>query len=143
MSTLGDLGIGVCVLLETWLSKGDSTVLAEIKDFGFEVRSRRRRSDNKGGGVAIIYKTHVDIRIVRIKHKFISFEHMISTFTTKDKLFRIVNVYRPDYSQKHRVTPNMFFEEFLKLLDDILLLPGILNLTRDFNLLRTIMHLPY
>ena len=62
-----DLDIDVCVLKETWLSRGDSTVLAEIKDFAYEVRSRRRRSDNKGGGVAI---THVDIRIVRIKHTF-------------------------------------------------------------------------
>ena len=60
MSKLDDLGIDVCVLQETWLSKGDSTVLAEIKDFGFEVRSRRRMSDNKGGGVAITYKTHVE-----------------------------------------------------------------------------------
>jgi hypothetical protein len=90
-------------------------------------------NDNKGGGVAIIYKTHVDIRTVRSKLTFVSFEHMITTITTKDKLFRIVNVYRPDYSQKHRITPNMFFEEFIKLLDDIVLLPGILILTGDFN----------
>ena len=54
---------------------------------------------------------------------------MISTITTKDKLLRIVNVYRPNYSQKHRVTPNVFFEEFLKLLDAIVLLPGILILS--------------
>ena len=58
---------------------------------------------------------------------------MISTITTKDKLFRIVNVYRPDYSQKHQVTPNMFFEEYLKILDEIVLLPRVLILTGDFN----------
>ena len=56
MSKLYDLDIDVYVLQGTWISKGDSTVLAEIKDFGYEVRSRRRRSDNKGGDVAIIYK---------------------------------------------------------------------------------------
>ena len=84
----------ISVLMSVYFKKPDSVrviLLAEIKDFGFEVRS----SDNKGGGVAIIYKAHVDIRIIQSKHM------SISSITTKDKLFRIVNVYRPDYYEKH------------------------------------------
>jgi exonuclease III len=132
VSKLDELDIDICMLQETWLTKGDDSVIAEIKDYGFEINSRRRTSRSIGGGVAVLYKPYIDIRVNKNK-TFTSFEHMIATVNSKNKLYRIINIYRPDYSQKHRVTPITFFVEFSKLLDEIIHLPGVLIITGDFN----------
>ena len=59
---------------------------------------------------------------------------MINTVDTRNHLYRIINVYRPEYSKKHKVTINTFFKEFTELLDDVVHLPGLLIITGDFNI---------
>ena len=132
LSKLDELNIDVCLLQETWLNKGDESIIAEIRDYGYEIESRRRTNYRKGGGVAVLYKSHIDI-CVKKSGRFISFEHMLINIRTKNKLFRIINLYRPDYSTKHRVTPAIFFEEFCNLLSELVPLPGVLIITGDFN----------
>ena len=84
------------MLQETWLNRGDNSVIAEIMDRGYEVKSKRREKGNTGGGVAILFKPHIRLEAAKDKNKYTSFEHIISTLTSRDKLFRIINIYRPD-----------------------------------------------
>ena len=46
---------------------------------------------------------------------------------------RIIAVYRPPYSEAHPVTANMFFDEFANYLENVVMCPGILVITGDFN----------
>ena len=133
ISKLEELDTDICMLQETWLNRGDNSVIAEIMDRGYEVKSKRREKGNTGGGVAILFKPHIRLEAAKDKNKYTSFEHIISTLTSRDKLFRIINIYRPDYSKNRRITPNTFFEEFTKMLDEVVILPGILIIVGDLN----------
>ena len=78
-SKLEELQVDVCMLQETWLSKGDESVIAEIKDYGFEMITRRRPTGRKGGGVAVMYKSYINMRMIKSKTNFKSIEHLICT----------------------------------------------------------------
>ena len=49
MLKLDDMNIDICCLQETWLSKTDTSVLAEINEFGYEIKSKPRSGMKKGG----------------------------------------------------------------------------------------------
>ena len=132
-SKLNELDIDSCMLQESWLSKGDDSVIAEIKDHGFEILSKRRSTGSRGGGLAVLYKTFINVRMFKRKENYTSFEYMIFTITAKYKLISVILIYRPDYSKKHKVNSSTFLKKFSKLLDDITSLPGILVITADFN----------
>ena len=91
-SKLDELDIDVCMLQETWLSRGDESVIAEIKDHGFEILSKRRTTGSRGGGVAVLYTTFINVRMLKRKENYTSFEYMIFTITTKYKLIRVINI---------------------------------------------------
>ena len=81
-SKLDELDIDICMLQETWLSRGDESVIAEIKDHGFEILSKRRAT---GSGVAVLYKTFINVRMLKRKVNYTLLEYMILTITTKYK----------------------------------------------------------
>ena len=51
---LTDFDTDVCFLTETWLRKGDTSKVAEIKDLEYELFHQSR--PGRGGGVAIAFK---------------------------------------------------------------------------------------
>lgn len=48
--------------------------------------------------------------------------------------FRIVNIYRPPYSEEHKVTTSVFFTEFANYVETFLLCKEQLLITGDFNI---------
>ena len=129
---LKDNDIDICMLQETWLNKGDSSVMQEIKDHGYNIISQRRLRGDVGGGVAILFKPHIVVRKCK-PVRYESFEYICCTVHTRDKTFRIVNIYRLQYSRKHPVTKKMFLNDFSELMEQIISLPGSLIVTGDFN----------
>ena len=84
-SKLRELDIDVCILQETWLSRGDESVIAEIKNHGFKILSKGRTTGSRGGGLAVLYKTFINVRMLKRKDNHTSFEYMIFSITTKYK----------------------------------------------------------
>ena len=62
-----DNNIKVALLQETWLNDGDGAVIAEIKDYNYQIITQNRIDRDIGGGVAIIY--HPQIPVKRMAHK--------------------------------------------------------------------------
>ena len=93
---LKDNDIDICMLQETWLNKGDSSVMQEIKDHGYNIISQRRLRGDVGGGVAILFKPHLVVRKCK-PVRYESFEYICCTVHTRNKTFRIVNIYRLQY----------------------------------------------
>ena len=89
---LQDSGTDICFLTETWLRKGDTSKIAEIKDFGFNVMHQSRAG--RGGGVAIAFKKNIHItRNKALKYK--SFEVLESALTSSaSKPLRLTCIYR-------------------------------------------------
>ena len=100
--------------------ENDNAKLKEIKEFGFEVISNPRKH-RSGGGIAIIYKNDLKIKCNNNLTKYKCFQVMECTMNSEEGLIRLVNVYRPPYSQKARFTEAHFmkeFEDYLKCLDE-------------------------
>ena len=133
MSYVVGNNIDLAILQETWLKKADRSIIAEIKEYGYDVISYRRSRRHEGGGVAIIYKSNLNVQRVKSRQNYKSFEHVECLVRTKDHIFRLVNIYRAEYSLKHKVTANMFFEEFSEFTGQILAIPGDPIIAGDLN----------
>ena len=134
MSLLEDQDIDIALLQETWLNKGDSAVLAEIKDHGFDVIHANRTMRDIGGGVTVIFKPEMNLKRSQRKESHKSFEVNITILKGRNTNIKIVNLYRTPYTKKHRVTPKTFLKEFENLLETLALYSGQLLIVGDFNM---------
>ena len=121
------------MIQESWLKENDDAKLAEIKGLGYKPVSNPRKKRG-GGGVAVIHKKHLKLKINQKAPKFKSFECMEVTLKTNDELIRLTNIYRPEYSKKHRYTATEFLSEFEEYLCCMITKPGETIFMGDFNI---------
>ena len=95
--------------------------------------SYRKPRKHFGGGVAVLYKSHLKVDKVTSKSHYKSFEHIECLIRSQTEVYRFANIYRKEYSTKHKVTANEFMEEFAGYLDLIITKPGIPMIVGDFN----------
>lgn len=127
---LSDSNINVCLLTETWLRKGDTSKIAEIKRFGYNIMHQSRAG--RGGGVAIAYKKHLSVTR-RSTKKYKSFELIESVMeSTSKELLRLSCVYRSCTAKSSNIPD--FCEEFEDYLDSLVDLPGKIMIAGDFNI---------
>jgi len=127
---LSDHNIEVGFLTETWLRKGDSSKIAEIKDLGFNIIHHSR--PGRGGGVAIAYKKNLTA-YRRASKSFGSFEHIECTMASSgNELLRLVCIYRSCTAALSTVSN--FCHDFDDYLDELIQLPGKLIIAGDFNI---------
>ena len=127
---LTDLDTDVCFISETWLRKGDTSKIKEIKELGFNIIHKSRAG--KGGGVAFIFKK--GIRIICQKTKcyksFEVIEGILESNTTD--ILRISCIYRPGTGKYGKVVD--FCSEFEEYLSKMTHLPGRPLIAGDFNI---------
>ena len=128
MDYLSDNDIGILALCESWLSDKNCPTTAKIKAHGFKIE-HNFRSDRRGGGTALIFKSCYSLYKVTLKGKFSTFEYTVASLKTGSRhriLFLVL--YR---------TGNLT-SEFNKELDDILSqvfsLSDSIILAGDFNI---------
>ena len=88
ISYLEEKHTDIGVLQETWLTKGDKNIIAEIKELGYGVHNLIRTT-GRGGGVAIVYKPKLDVKRYKITTKFKSFEVICSSFTLNKRNIKL------------------------------------------------------
>ena len=132
MEHLTDESCDICLIQETFLREEEKAKLQEIQDYGWNIISNPRKH-RSGGGVAILYRKHLKIQTNLKVTKPKSFQVMEVTICTKTGMMRLVNVYRPGYSQKARHTACFFLEEFGEYLDELAMKPGEPIIAGDFN----------
>jgi len=92
-----------------------------------------RISRTVGGGVCVLIK-----KGFRVKHHdgqdFGSFDYLDMTVTSGAQALRLFTLYRPPYSKRNKLTTTMFLEDFSTLLESIILIPGPIIITGDFNI---------
>ena len=83
--------IGVC---ETWLTDSTNPITATIKSFGYDI-IHNFRTDQRGGGTAIVYKSSYRLSMLSIARQFNTFEHTAVSLKTHTSVkVVIVVVYR-------------------------------------------------
>ena len=63
-----------------------------------------------------------------------SFEFSEWTVKVHDRFMRYVIVYRPPYSSLRPVSTSVLFDEFSQFLENVVMFPEALVISRDFNL---------
>ena len=127
---LSDANINVCLLTETWLRKGDTSKISEIKELGFKIIPQSRKG--RGGGVAIAYKKDLEFTRKPTRN-FTSFELVESVLnSSSNELLRFCCVYRSCTVKLSKISD--FCEEFDSYLDSLMHLPGKVVIAGDFNI---------
>ena len=102
---------------ESWLKEDDQAKLSEIEDLGYKIISAPRKNRG-GGGLAVLYKGLLNVKIHKTSKRFKSLESMEVIVKGENELIRFINLYRPPYSRKHKFTVKDFtceLEQYLNL----------------------------
>ena len=127
-----DHDIDIMALTESWLSTDDLVHISDMTPSGYSL-VQKPRTDRPGGGIALIFKTHLKIKqLTSLDH--VSFENMEFPVTSTNSSVRLVILYRTPYSQSHKVTTGVFLREFSEFMESRIACPGSLVITGDFNL---------
>ena len=125
-----DAKIDVCLLTETWLRKGDSSKIAEIKQLGYNIHHQSRAG--RGGGVAIAFKKHLNFT-KRVTNKYKSFELIECVISSgNNNVLRLCCIYRTCTAKTSNVPD--FCEDFDDYLESLVHLPGKVIIAGDFNI---------
>ena len=96
--------------------------------------SSPRTSGRERGGLAVIYKPSLKLKLNKKTESYQTIECMELTLQTEEELLRFVNVYRPPYSKKHQYTELAFLMEFEEFAQDLVTQPGVPIMAGDFNM---------
>ena len=86
--------IDLCFLQETFMSVNDTAILSEVKKLGFKMLSDPR-SNGLHGGLGLIYKPQINIKLARnsaTNKTFKTFEYTEFTMKSNQGLVRFCNL---------------------------------------------------
>ena len=113
----------VMVLTETWLGHEDQVIINEITPPQYTFFNVPGPADIHGG-IAILCKAQLNLRLVPITFDFSTFEY--SVIADLKRCIHYVIIYRPPPSVKNQLKTSTFLTDFDNFLDAINILPGIL-----------------
>ena len=58
---LKDKDCDLCFVTEAWVKLQHGSVLAEIRDAGFDIKLQPRKGSRRGGGVCVLYKLGINV----------------------------------------------------------------------------------
>jgi len=126
--------LDILMLQETFMKIKDDAKVKELEDHGISFLSCPRTSGRERGGLAVIFKPTIKLKLNKKVEKYQSFEYMEMTLETEEELLRLVNVYHPPYSKGHPYTELHFVTEFEDFLETVVTKPGVPVLAGDFNM---------
>ena len=105
--------IDIWLITETWIQTDqDLQILyANISGLGYKVIDKCRENQQEGG-IACIYKEHLDIRVYTKDNAYTSFECLTVKLMIKSKFHWISIIYRLPYSNRHPIPTSTFIDEF-------------------------------
>lgn len=120
-------------ITETWLNPNDDAVRVELCPAGYRLVDHPRTS-RQGGGTALLYRDSFNVtKMDGGEKESFEFSEWLVQLTSSYNI-RVVVLYRPPYSEEHRVTMNAFFSEFSDYLETVVLSKEPLIIVGDFNI---------
>ena len=120
-------------ITETWLKSIDDSIRAQLCLPGYKFYDRPREA-KCGGGTALLYRDSLNISKGNYGQKeSFEFSEWILKSTGSCNV-RLIILYRPPYSDNHRVPVNVFLNEFSHYMESLVLSKDHLLLVGDFNL---------
>ena len=128
--------VDLMCITETWYKadeKRNSVAIAEVTPPGYRTEHIPRVT-GRGGGVAIIHKQSITVKLPTNKPSFSSFEHLQAQLIKDSIHFNIIVIYRPQPSKKNKTTFTQFIDDFSSLLQTLATQKGKLLILGDFNI---------
>ena len=119
--------LDLCILTKTWIKECDTITPTRLCPNGYKSLSISRQ-DRVGGGIAIVYKSDLNISITS-SQPFKTMELSCFSISTGNRLINLITIYRPPDSNVLE-----FCNELAKLLETNINLSGELILLGDFNI---------
>lgn len=120
-------------ITETWLGTAvDKGVVSELTPDGYMI-NHVARNERKGGGVALIYNTNLDVKLIKAGQTFTHFELLQCNIGSIKDHFRLCVIYRPPPSRTNNLKNSIFFDEWCEFLDQLVVIPDEIVLTGDLN----------
>ncbi|XP_060553020.1 uncharacterized protein LOC132714233 [Ruditapes philippinarum] len=104
----------IVAITETWLSSSvDKVCSSELVPNGYKMKQVPRPAKMRGGGVAIIYKSNINFKVLTSSTdgNFSTFEHIDCNIAIEKESFCLSVIYRPPPSQKNGLSTNTFLEQ--------------------------------
>ncbi|EDO40090.1 predicted protein [Nematostella vectensis] len=129
-----DHSVDLMALTEHWLSPSDLAVKTEMCPQGYSC-VLQSRPNRRGGATGLLYRDSLDVSTVKsgISSRE-SFEFSELLVKSSSYNLRVIVIFRPPYSEAHRVPTSVFHSEFPEYLESLLLCKENLLITGDFNI---------
>ena len=126
--------VNMCIVTETWLKDQDQLWLEtnNLVQNGYRI-DNVNRPNRTGGGLAIIYKSSIDIKLLK-KGMTHSIEYALWESKTIGTVINMLAIYHVPYSNINRCTDAMFLDDFAELLEEVLVNYGKVVCMGGFNL---------
>ena len=100
------------------LKDGDEATIAEMLPKGYTHIHVPRDNHERGGGIIVVYKDHLDLRKVdsTASGTYQQFEYADCILKVDNQQVRVVTVYRPPQSKKNGLKVSKFWREWTKFL---------------------------
>ena len=122
----------ICFITEAWVKMKDESVLAEIRDLGYEIKFQPRRGSRRGGGVCVLYTPGLDVNKCNNIKSYKSFEVIQTAIKSSNSLIRVSTIYRTGKLSSNK--RNEFFNDMQNYLESLVSLKGENLICGDFNI---------
>ena len=129
LEVFNERNVDVMAITETWLKSKDTVTPSNLTSQGHKF-VHNCRINKSGGGVGLLYKPDVNLRIPSIRFATTSFEYMECEILCSRKTVRLFVLYRPPAS-----SITLFLTEFSTLIESMLSSPTEFVVMGDFNTL--------
>ena len=106
--------IDIVFVTETWTEDGNDSehqyIKANFNTAGYNMLIQSR-VNRRGGGIAIIYKSHLQVKKLTFNN-YMSFESLSIILNISTKSYLFSTIYRAPYSKRQPTTMSTFLEEF-------------------------------
>ena len=123
-------------LTETWLRSGsvDNGIIGDLVPEGYSFKHKPRESKHRGGGLGILFKSSIGLKLKNNCDQTSSFESMHCCITIHSTNIHTALIYRVPPSQKNKIPKNLFISEISYLMESCSIEGGKLLLLGDFNI---------
>ena len=107
-----DSKLDLCAITETWLNVNDDAVRNEVCPGNYILLDQPRAGHRRGGGTAFMYRESL-FQVKKLDGgELNSFEFSEYSVRPKHQNLRVIVIYRPPYSDDHKVLTATFLNEF-------------------------------
>ena len=131
-----DHDFDVLALCETWLGTiSDKKCIADLVLNGYSIKSVPRKTVSVGGGVALIYRSSLKVKLVKqtsfsaVSH----FEYAVFMTEHNKSNFTCIVIYRPPPSKRNKFKNSVFHEEWALFLSEIIVKYNEILVVGDMN----------